>query len=370
MKKVVLLIVLCLPIVLYAQSSSKSKKGKIENARDAIKNEHFSHAIELYAELVNGKDSGKDDKGELMSEYAYALALSHNFDFALATLDYARMLQPKHADFYTNQILAIMGFQDIASKFEFTDIPTWLISDYKILCSSRKVTKPIVKEYIPKKELETVYNMLNQRQFVQGLVMLEKLGHAYPQAYAIPIVASLAWEGLGNTEQAVCYMEKALQMMEDKENEKTKDNYTKRLNSLKVTKCAHPKQERKGLRLMTFAGINAAKGMISLNGRVGFYTNNLFSASVNVSTSIANKQFMGSIGISGYKTWRFLMGGLGFSYQFGGGNHTFSLTPTAGLTFFSKSGKSSFDVLFNCHVPFSSNGTFTYGITIGRTFYL
>lgn len=371
MKRFVLLIIICLPIVSNAQPLWKSQKAKLEDARNAVINERFSRAIELYAELVKESVSGKGDKSDFMAEYAYVLALSHNFDFALAYIDKARLSKSKFTDFFTVQVLNIMGFPELASKFQTNEIPDWLIADYKRFCSNYSVQNPN-ETSLHRTELERAYKLLSQKQSIRSIVILHRLEQSYPEAYIIPAINSLAWENMGNNEQAAYYLGKAIQLMGDKEPTEQKNAYVQHLNNLKSNKRV-PYIESIGKfkpRVCTYFGAYAAKGIFSLNGRVGLYTNSLFSTSLNVSVNRANKQFSYNVGVSAYKTWRIFMGGLGISYLFGNEKGSFNLSPCVGLTFLNEKKTSSWDVMFNCYVPFSSDGQFSYGITIGKTIYL
>ena len=374
MKKIAIIVLLYLPLVASSQtwiSRKSTQKAKLEEARNAVISEQFIKAVELYASLVNKEDGDANNGGDLLAEYAYALALSHNFDFALATIDKARMNKSKYLDFYTNQVLGIMGLRKLSSKFHYKEVPKWVVAEYRNLLSSHSVEYNS-GEKIPRSELDKAYKLLSQKQFVRSLVILYKLEQAYPNAYAIPLVGSNAWECLENFSQAASCLEKAIQMMGDEENVSNKDSYIQQLNHLKGDKRGVVSETLKKFapRLMTYIGVFGTTEMLAFNGRVGLYTNDLFSSSVNVSLSRANGQFNGNVGLSAYKTWHIFVAGLGISYQFGGESNTLSLAPSAGLTFLSEGGKSSFDIMFNCYVPFSSKGGFSYGITIGKTFYL
>ena len=122
-------------------------------------------------------------------------------------------------------------------------------------------------------------------------------------------------------------------------------------------------------KLMTYVGASAAKDMYSLNGRMGLYTSNKFSASLNVGLNYAGEKFSGSIGVSGYKAWGIFVCGLGITDMFGKDMNTFSLTPSVGLSFLNKRQTSSFDITLSGYVPFSSDQEFSYSISIGKTIY-
>lgn len=363
------MIILCLSVATQAQNAKQAKQTqlnaqllKVKEAQEAVVSEQFTKAVECYAMLTTGDGICKENGG-IIAEYAYALALAHNFDFALAKIDIARQLGTKYADFYTNQILEIMGCHDLSLGFQYKRVPKWLANDYERLLSSHRVTSS-VSTNAQRSELGEAYKQLNQKQFIRSLVTLQKLEQTYPDENVVLLVSSSAWEGVGNFKQAAFYLERGIQLTE---NEKSKEAYNKHLSELNSKMSRLIKKYNP--RLMTYAGIYVAPKTFSFNGRVGFYTNDFFSASMNLSLTTASKQFSGNVGISAYKTWRIFVAGLGLNYQFGGKNHSVSLSPSAGLTFLNKKKTSSFDIMFNCYIPFSSKGTFSYGISIGKTFY-
>ena len=122
-------------------------------------------------------------------------------------------------------------------------------------------------------------------------------------------------------------------------------------------------------KMMTYIGASAANDMYSLNGRAGLYTSNKFSASLNVGLNYACDEFSGSIGLSGYKAWGIFVGGLGITDMISKGQNNMGLTPSVGLSFLNKSQTSSFDIMLNGYVPFSSDQKFSYSISVGKTIY-
>ena len=122
-------------------------------------------------------------------------------------------------------------------------------------------------------------------------------------------------------------------------------------------------------KMMTYVGASVAKDMYSLNGRLGVYTSNKFSASLNVGANNASKEFSGSIGLSASKAWGVFVGGIGISDMFGKNSNNLSLSPSVGLSFLNKSQTSSFDIMVNGYVPFSSDQKFSYSISVGKTIY-
>ena len=122
-------------------------------------------------------------------------------------------------------------------------------------------------------------------------------------------------------------------------------------------------------KMMAYIGASAAKDFYSLNGRMGLYTSNKFSASLNVGLNYASEQFSGSLGLSAYKAWGIFFAGLGISDVFSKDNDTFSITPSIGITLMNKTQTSSLDIMLSGYIPLSKDGKFSYSISIGKTIY-
>lgn len=379
------IIALIFNLYAYPQNVVKIVKRAFANGCDtvechnAVVSGRFDEAVELYASEIRRQQENRDNDhgvdGEVLAEYAYALALCHNFDYALVNIDRARTLNAKHTVFYTNQILCLMGNTKLANEFLMTEIPDWIKPHCGELLKQRAVKYTSCdSSMVGRRELEDVRKLAGSGQFVQALVLVRQLEEAYPDEYILPAVESVIWEQLGDRNTAATSLKRATDMMNNEEHASEKAEYNKRLVELRkanppLTKSIEKVMRKNRVRAMVYAGGTIAKGNYSLNTRVGFYTYNQYSASLNLSFIFMKDGFSGSLGISGYKTWKFLIGGLGLSYVFGGENGNICLVPTVGVTFPNSKHTASFDVTFNCYVPLSKASTFSWGLSFGRTFY-
>lgn len=287
------------------------------------------------------------------------------------------MLGTKYGDFYSAQILLLMGLNDAARQFmKQTKIPNWINGVYQGLNKKYTVTVTINKDS-PEKTLKRANKLAANKQTIQAIVLFDELTAAYSNIPIIYIDYSTVWERLGYYEYASQLLQKGLnEMPQDLDNSDSQKILVNHLNSVNAMKTKYenaPWLKRiLGMdppKLMTYVGASFAKDMYSIDGRMGTYTSNKFSSSLNIGLNYAGKQFSGSIGLSAYKAWGILVAGIGLSDQFSSNANIFSFAPSVGLTFLNKSQTSSFDIMFNGYVPFSSNQKFSYSISIGKTIY-
>lgn len=359
----------------------KSKKQVVEliDIHKQLLEEQREQAILDYKMLITlaqeGRNAGKGVDGELLAEYAYALALNKMYDGALLNIDRARALQAKHVDFYTAQILSLMDYPDMAEIFaKGAEEPEWLMAVYRKWSEEYKST-PVLNGEEYSTALQRANELAAKRQSIQAIVIMRELEDNYPDVFLTYICSSAVWETLGYEEMAVKQLEKGLSCMKPGDtSEENKKNYEAHLEWLKIRiekkkSTFYMLRKRYEPEFMIYAGGTVAKSTFTINSRLGFYTNNRVSASINIGISRISSETYGNIGISGYKTWGIFMAGLGVNEQFGGGNNVFSLAPSVGLSFLNKSQTSSFDIMLNCYIPFKSGGSVAYGISIGKTFY-
>ncbi len=290
-------------------------------------------------------------------------------------IDRARMVGTKYGDFYAAQVLAVMGYKDAAQQLmQQAKVPEWINGSYQELTEKYKTTASINRD-APEKALKRANKLAANRQTVQAIALFEELAAIYPDTYIIYVDYSTVWESLGYYAYAAQLLQKGIDLMpqEQGENKQIFQNHLAKVNEMKASfENASWLKRLLGLnppKLMMYVGASAAKDMYSLNGRMGLYTSNKFSASLNVGINYTNKEFSGSIGISGYKAWGIFVGGIGITDMFGKNANTLSLTPSVGLTFLSKSQTSSFDIMVNGYIPFSSEQKFSYSISVGKTIY-
>lgn len=338
-------------------------------------------ALVRYSEAVKQaqkqRNSGHGVDAELLAEYAYTLALNHDFEAALINIDRARMLGMKYGDFYSAQILLLMGHNNAAEQLmKQVKVPNWINGVYQGL-NKKFTTVRTINQNSPENALIRVNKLAAQRQFIQAIALFEELITIYPDVPIFYIDYSTVWESLGYYGYAVQLLQKGLDKIpQDSINVNSRQALTNHLNS--VNKMNEEFENASWLKrilgmkppkFMTYVGASFAKDLYSLNGRMGIYTSNNFSTSLNLGFNYSGEQFSGTIGLSAYKAWGILVAGLGLSEQFGKNLDMFSLTPTIGLTFLNKTQTSSFDIMLNGYVPFSSNQKFSYSISIGKTVY-
>ena len=365
-----------------ADSIIKKKETEnktLERGKSYLSNGEIEHALQLYNATVESekekRHTGKGVSGDFLAEYAYALALHHDFEAALMNIDRARMVGTKYGDFYAAQVLAVMGYEEPAQQLiRQAKMPEWINGTYQGLNDKYKTMAPINRD-VPEIALKRANKLAANRQTVQAMALFEELAALYPKTYIIYVDYSTVWEGLGYYAYAAQLLQKGIDLMPQNENENKQifQNHLTKVNQMKASfENASWLKRLLGMnppKMMTYVGASVAKDFYSLNGRMGLYTSNKFSASVNVGLNYASEELSGSIGVSAYKAWGIFVGGLGITDMFGKETNTFSLTPSVGLSFLNKSQTSSFDIMVNGYVPFSSEQKFTYSISIGKTIY-
>ena len=339
----------------------------------------IDHSIASYVLAINHsqeqRNTGRGVSGDLLAEYAYALALHHDYETALINIDRARMVGTKYGDFYAAQVLAVMGYKDAAQQLmRQAKVPEWINGSYQELTEKYKTTASINRE-APETALKRANKLAANRQTIQAMALFEELAAIYPDTYIIYVDYSTVWESLGYYAYAAQLLQKGIDLMpqEQSENKQIFANHLTKVNDMKARfENASWMKRLLGMnppKLMTYVGASAAKDMYSLNGRMGVYTSNKFSASINVGLNYASEEFSGSIGVSGYKAWGILVGGIGITDIFGKDSNTLSLTPSVGLSFLNKDQTSSFDIMVNGYIPFSKEQKFSYSISVGKTIY-
>lgn len=347
-------------------------------SRYALKQGNIAQAVSDYANAIeiaeNCRTGGNGVDGELLAEYSYALALHHDFEVALMNIDRARMVGTKYGDFYAAQVLTLMGYTDAAQQLmKQAKVPEWISGIYQGLNGKYKTTASINRD-APETALKRANKLAANRQTIQAMALFEELAAIYPQTYIIYVDYSTVWESLGYYAYAAELLQKGIGLMEDTDKSRQIfENHLTKVNDKRARlENASWMKRLLGLnppKLMTYVGASAAKDLYSLNGRMGLYTSNKFSASVNLGVNYASKEFSGSIGVSAYKAWGVFVGGLGITDMFGKSSNMFSLTPSVGLSFLNKRQTSSFDIMVNGYVPFSSDQKFSYSISVGKTIY-
>ena len=346
--------------------------------------DRISDAIISYSEAVERakavRSAGEGVPADLLGEYAYALALGHDFDASLMNLERSRALGGKFADFYSAQILSVMGLTEAAEEVGKGAIVPEYIASYcpglnaRHSCSSRVISRT------PKESLKMANALAAQGRYVQALAMLGDLKAQYPKEPILYVSESTVWEKMKHYEKATQSLEAALNVLPPTgANQGRRQVYNDHLLYIKSKKSPAPaktswlKDNILGYgtpRLLLYGGATFASGMTSLNARAGLYTSSNFSASLNLGINSASGSTSGSVGLSAYKTMKNLVLGLGVSDMFSKESNVFCLAPSAGLTFPSKDRKSSFDIMLGFTIPFSGGGKIGYSVSLGKTIYI
>lgn len=355
-----------------------SKSNLTYEARASLKWGALDNALVAYSQAMEQtqaqRNAGKGVSGDLLAEYAYALALHHDFEAALVNIDRARMVGTKYGDFYAAQILTLMGYNDAAGQLmRQAKVPEWINGIYQGLNEKYKTTASINRD-APDTALKRANRLAAIRQTIQSMALFEELAAIYPNTYIIYVDYSTVWESLGYYAYAAQLLQKGIGMMsqEQTENKQIFQKHLTKVNS-QVAMIENAPWIRKLLgmdppKLMTYAGASLAKDSYMFNGRMGLYTSNRFSTSLNLGLGYVGEQFSGDVGVSAYKTWKIFVGGLGFADRFSTSDNTFNLTASAGLSFLNKKQTSSFDIMVTGYFPLTG-GDCSYNISIGKTIY-
>lgn len=358
---------------------STGNSNLTNEARVCLKMGDVDKALVTYSQAVEQKQAqrsgGKGVKGDLLAEYAYTLALHHDFETALVNIDRARILGAEYGDFYAVQVLTLMGYTDAAQQLlRLAKAPDWINGIYQGLNEKYKTTASINRD-APETALKRANKLAANKQTIQAMAMFEELARIYPDTYIIYVDYSTIWESLGYYAYAAQLLQKGIDLMPDDQTE-NKQVFQNHLTKVSEQSLRRPNASlmkkfwgMDQLKLMTYAGASIAKDSYMFNGRLGVYTSDKFSASLNLGMGYAGGQFSGNIGISAYKTWGIFVGGMGFTDIFSKSSNSFNYTLSAGLSFLNKKQTSSFDIMVNGYFPFTKGSNVSYSISIGKTIY-
>lgn len=356
---------------------TKVDKTTIVEARKYLCHGNLDEAIVLYSQLIENekglRSGGRSVNGDYVAEYAYALALSRLYDGALMNIDLARSLHAPFADFFTGQILSVMGYEELAEGFKGSTIaPKWISGSYAVLTERYKSDAIMdVSDY--NASLQRANALSSAGMEIQALVIFETLGRCYPHYYLPYVCKSSMWEQFGNPSFAEKNLSHALSLYPEDGTEKRQD-YANHLTSLEkqLYKTGASKWsvflKKYEPRPMLYVGGSAGKGFFSINSRLGVYTNNHITASVTLGYTYSGTSSF-NIGASAYKTWGIFLAGLGINERVAKNNNIFTISPMTGLSILSKDGNSSFDITISVDFPIGKDTKIGYTLSFGRTFY-
>ena len=386
------IILLCITFAPDAKSQGAQNPQELQLMAQAyLKMENIQDALDYYHKAITTaqekRKTGSGVPGELMAEYAYALALNHDFEAALITLDRARALGAKHGDFYAAQVLILMGHEkpalqlmrtiEIDSTQEFLyqeKVPEWINGLYQRL-NSKYATRVIILRESSSKALTRANRLTSASQTIQAIAIYEELSTLYPNLYIVWLNYSTVWENMKKYDYAIALLQKGIDKVpQDSAYNEHKAIFQSHLEEVKNKKKdieqypLHAKVIRMP-RMMTYVGLSKTKDVFSLNGRFGLCTQNKFSTSFNLGLGWFNDSYTGNIGISVYKSWKIFVFGIGISDQFTETTSSFGLSPSIGLSFMNKAQTSSFDINLGWIFPFDENQKSSWNLSIGTTIY-
>jgi len=347
----------------------------------SLREGNVGRAVMLYSQWVDlakeSRNAGKGVSGELLAEYAYALALHHDFEAALINIDRAMALKASNGIFFAGQILTIMGYDMAAFQlsgyvpgqyYKVSKYSNWLNGTFSSLTDKYR-TKTTINRDSPQEALKRAAALADRGQVVQAIALYEELMEQYPNVYIIPASYSTLWENHGNRVYAATLLKRSIGLM-GSEGPSERAAFVEHLKKLEAVAPAGFSKLTKGMQMIVYTGASFGKGMSSLNGRVGVSTESKFSTSLNANLMIWDKTLFGTIGLSAYKTWSFFVVGIGVSKQFSKTSGAWGLAPSVGLTFINKTQTVSFDITAAGQIPFASETRYSYSLSIGTTFYL
>lgn len=98
----------------------------------------------------------------------------------MINIDRARMLGMKYGDFYSAQILLLMGHNNAAEQLmKQVKVPNWINGVYQGL-NKKFTTVRTINQNSPENALIRVNKLAAQRQFIQAIALFEELITIYP----------------------------------------------------------------------------------------------------------------------------------------------------------------------------------------------
>lgn len=354
-----------------------------EQAKFNIQLGDIDRAVLYYAQSVDkakeSRNAGKGVNANLLAEYAYALALHHDFEAALMNIDRAMMLGAANGKYFAGQILTVIGHPDAAfqisgyvvgQNYEIPKYSKWIDAPARNLTEKYK-TKVTINRDNPQVALKRANALTERGQMVQAIVIFEELMEQYPDAYIVPANYSVLWEKLGNRVYAATLLKRSIKSMSSTTTDTASRNaLMEHLRSLEAVQPSGWSAFTKGLHTIVYTGLSLSNGLTSLNGRLGISTDSKFSLSLNANVMFMNSTAFGNIGVSAYKTWSFFVVGLGVSRQLSETSPSWGLAPSIGLTFLNKGQTASIDVTAAGQFPFGNNIKPSFSLSLGTTFYL
>lgn len=354
-------------------------------ARKYILSENINDAIAAYAQLI-AKDSLN---AALLAEDAYALALGGVYDAALLRLDRIWYLGASSAEenFYTAQVFALMGYDDLASAFwkasDKNKTPDWLSVKSAVLLQKYK-SKVLGSVSPTSDEIVANFNQANdlaaKKSYYRSIALFRKITETCPEEYLPYIGYSIALEKTGAYEKSVQAIEKAISLIGPGTDDNEKQILQQRLSKIKGKMALVPAGTMPGFpqvnmidakqpQMMTYVGGMLGSSSKSLNGRIGYYISNSSNASLDFGTTNVSDTKYTNLGLSVYNRKNNLVSGGGLLLSSASESTTLFLKLSVGYSKMNKNRTSSIDIFLDVNKGLGEGSLSTWGLSIGKSFY-
>ena len=355
-------------------------------AHSLVRSDDINGALVEYNSLVNiAMDERRQTRGVdpvLMAEYGYVLALANIYDVALITLDEAlsnaqllpRKNVTKEVKFYIHEVLLLMKYDSLAMPFQREmNPPTWLSEQEILALRKRHATAPIISREDFKTTFARIHKLTDEKSLLQALVLSEELSFFYDQQPFSAMAMGEVWDQLGFYEESLQCYQKALGKSSASDTSLRKSVEQQIQHARKKMSDPFTKFKLKyNPRMMMYLGGTFSLSSAAVSARVGCYTNNQFSLSLNFSYSHLYDEYTDSfyIGLSAYKRFfNILAVGLGLNQQFGNGEYALYVAPSVGASLYLPKKKMSLDLFYNLNIPCLDDSELQHNISFGVTTY-
>lgn len=365
----------------YLKSIPLGRNPVLETARGNILSGDIPDAIIEYKELVR---SSKKLDPELLSEYAYALALGGFYDFALANLDRARLIAPdnKIRDFYASQVFLLMRYPASSFPGELwttdmnKDIPGWISNDVRKIRIKYKTKMPKTKINDLGESFSKANLLLAQHCFFQSIDLFRNITTQYPDIHLSYVGYSLALENAGSPKSALKVLKKAQVLVaKSEEDNELKESMKARIKELENPPKPPPVDEKKAKikirrsqlkNRIFFIGGNTSSGGTGFTMRIGAHSGRGIEGGLDLGYDPILKGM--TVGVSGYAVKK--QKNSSFSIIYGLGLRNSPAGANVVLTFGTRRPVARLDnVELNFLVNIEGGSVFKAGLTVGMSSY-
>jgi len=360
------------------------QKGiSVETAREAILNERMNDAVISYS--VAARNSTDPS---LISEYAYALALSGIYDASLVQLDRLWEIgkESPEANYYTSQIFALMGYEDLGSEWckqeSKNRIPGWVGSKSTALLAKYKRQKhqsPTQQEVLD--DFKLANELAAQNLYFQSLALFRQIMDACPEEFLPYVGYSITLEKAGAVEKSLQALEKGITLIpNDADHKEIKQIFEQRTLSLRQKLNTMPAKTspryikpvviaEKGSQMMAYAGGMITSSYSNFNLRYGYFVSGKSNGSLDVGMTKTAGGTSTNMGFSMYNRQKIFVSGMGLMATFQKGTSAFYYKISVGLSFMNKKKTASYDIFLDGNKGFKNTDPTIISMSMGKSIY-